>query len=190
MLFDRQSICTRVLLDVSAHSYPSLVIATRLFECPSVSRHESQQGLSHYVPTPSPSPHLSRCTRPCLGRLGRTSSIPISCGISGACTCHLVGEHAGVGSHDTAFYLPPAEQPSVILDKIARARVSVALPASSSTSLCTTLTVGSNASLIIRNHDSVRQRKAPLRGGAYGTKSEWGLAFNKLFPGTGTNDPA
>jgi hypothetical protein len=140
MLFNRQSNCTRVLL-----SYPSLVVATRLFECPSVSRRESQQGHSQYVPAPSQSifAHFSRCTRPCPGRLGRTSSIPISCGTSGACVCHPVGEHAGVASHDTgAFYLPPAEQPSVILHKFAGARASVALPASSSTSSCTTSTVG------------------------------------------------
>ena len=77
----------------------SLVVAMpRLFECPSVSRREFQQGLSQYVPAPSQShfAHLSRCTRPCPGRLGRTSSIPISCGASRLCACHPVGGHASV----------------------------------------------------------------------------------------------
>ena len=76
----------------------SLVVAMRLFECLSVSRRESRQGLSQYVPTPSESlsAHLSRCTRPCPGLLGRTSSIPVSCGASGPCACHPVGGHAGI----------------------------------------------------------------------------------------------
>ena len=76
----------------------SLVVAMRLFECPSVSRREFQQGLSQYVPAPSQPlfAHLSRCTRPCPGRLGRTSSIPISCGASRLCACHPVGGHASV----------------------------------------------------------------------------------------------
>ena len=142
---------------MSAHSYPSLVFATCLLKCPSVSRGESRQGQSQYIPAPSqqsPFAYLSRRTRPCPGCFARTSSIPISCGASGVCAFHSVGERAGVASHDTAFYLPPAEQLNVILHKFARARASVALPVSSSTSSCTT-SVGSDASLIIGNHDSV-----------------------------------
>ena len=107
----------------------------------------NKDSFNTFPPRQSLFAHLSRCTRPCPGRLGRTSSIPISCGALGACVCHIVGEHAGVANHDTAFYLPPAEQLRVIFHKFAGTRASVAPPASSSTSSCTTSTVGSNASL-------------------------------------------
>ena len=66
-------------------------IATSLFDCPSVSRRESQRGLSQYVPVLSQSFLLT---------------FPDTCG-------HVrdVWEQLP----DTAFYLPPTEQPSVIL---------------------------------------------------------------------------
>ena len=94
------------------------------------------QGLSiqariKYVPAPSQSLFAFPIRAAMSRTSGRTSSIPISWEASGACACHPVGEHPGVASHDTAFHLPPAEQPSVILHKFAGARASVALPASS-----------------------------------------------------------
>jgi hypothetical protein len=150
MLFHRQRNCTRVLLDVPAHAYPSrpqVLSSLRAYLSNPQSLRISTRTLS--VRSCSVSvlfAHLSRCMQPCPGRLGTTSSIPISCGASGACVCHPVGEHAGVASYDTAFYLPPAEQPSMILHKFAGARASVTLPASSSMSSCTTSTVGSDAS--------------------------------------------
>ena len=79
-------------------------------------------------------------------------SIPISCGPSGACACHPVGEHAGIASHDIAFfYLPPAGQPGVISHKFG----------------------SSSIKFYLFIHDITR--------GAYGTKSGCCLAFNNYF---------
>ena len=137
MLFNRQGNYTRVLLDVLAHSYPNrlqVLSSLRAYLSSPQSLCANLNNDSQYILAPSQSlfAHISRCMRPCPGCLGTTVSIPISCGASGACACHPVGEHAG---DDTGFYLPPAEQPSP-----------VALLASSSTSSCTTSTMGSDAS--------------------------------------------
>ena len=133
---------SRVPLDVQAHSYPNrpqVLLSLRAYLSTPQSLRISTRALS--VRSCSVSvPRLSRCIRSCPGRLGTTSSIPISFGASGACVCHPVGEHAGVASHDTAFYLPPAEQPSVFLHKFVGVSASVAFPASSSTFSCTTST--------------------------------------------------
>ena len=119
MLFNRQSNCTGVLLDVPAHSYLSrlqVLSSLRAYLSTAQSLRISTRALSVRsrslsVPFRSPFPSM----RPCPGRLGRTYSIPILCGTSGPYACLASSRRTRrrcykKNSHDTAFH--PAEQNS------------------------------------------------------------------------------